>query len=267
MSQKGKYWDIFRLNKKIIDLGCDFLSLLRIPQYIRYSKQRANNKNIKLLRKSDRCYICGLGPSLKTVDFNKIKDDTIVVNRFYKFADQNNINLTPTYYCLIDDAFYKETLIEETRKAFDKYPNSAFLLNGKYIKNIKNETNQLSNAFYGFMWNRTLNKKTNIDFSKRIPIANNVVNTAIALAIYAGYKEIFLLGCDFNSFASPKSVHCYDEKDTERQISLGFELFCYSFVAEDHLELAAYARRKGIKIYNATPGSLIDAYETKSKFN
>lgn len=260
MSQKGKYWDIFVLNKKIIDIGCFFLSIKRMPQYIAASKERAKNRNIKLVRKNDKCYICGLGPSLKEVDFNRIDADIIVVNRFYKFAEQNNINISPTYYCLIDDAFYKD-LSGEAQKAFSRYPNSAFLLNGKYKDYIKEETRKLGNAFYAFMWKGALNKRTRIDFTRRIPIANNVVNTAIALAIYAGYKEIILLGCDFNSFASPKSIHCYHEENDERIFSLGFELFCYSFVAEDHMEIDAYAKRNGIKIYNATQGSLIDAYE------
>lgn len=258
----GKYWEIFNINRKIIDIGCWLLSFIRLPQYIASSRIRGANKNIKFTRKSEKCYICGNGPSLKNVDFKRIKDDDIiVVNKFYKFAKEKNIEITPTFYCLIDDAFYRNEFIEDTKLAFQKYPSSAFLLNGKYIENIKQHISNLKSTFFAFMWKESLNNKTTIDFTKRIPIANNVINTAIALAIYAGYKEIFLIGCDFNSFSAPKSLHCYKEKEKEKEMSLSFELFNYALVAEDHIQLDNYANRNGVKIYNATPGSLIDAYE------
>ena len=102
-----------------------------------------------------------------------------------------------------------------------------------------------------------------IDITKIMPAFGNVICAAIAFAIGAGYKKIVLLGCDFNSFAFPHEIHCYDggkDNKAARRISLDFELFCYSFDATVHLQLAKYANLLGVEIVNSTKGSLIDAY-------
>ena len=75
-----------------------------------------------------------------------------------------------------------------------------------------------------------------------------------------GYKDINLLGCDFNSFASTKQNHCYDDKAPARLYPMYEELFAYSFAAKDHTDLQQYAMKLGCRIVNRTEGSLIDAY-------
>ena len=102
-----------------------------------------------------------------------------------------------------------------------------------------------------------------IDITKVMPAFGNVICAAIAFAIGVGYKKIVLLGCDFNSFAFPHEIHCYDggkDNKAARRIPLDFELFCYSFDATVHLQLAKYANLLGVEIVNSTKGSLIDAY-------
>lgn len=254
----SKYESIFNLNKTLINAGSLLLTVIRAPLYFKERESRKGNLKIKSIAKSKKCYILGLGPSLKQVDFSKIDGDSIAVNHFYKFA--KDINFHPTFYCMIDDAFFNNK-IEGFRNAYNNYPNTTFLLNGKYKSLIEEEYGYLKNAYYSYMWKGYFNRNADIDYTKLTNIMGNVVCEAIALAIYAGYKEIILLGCDFNSFASQKSVHAYEEEDSERKISLGFELFCYSFVADTHYEIEGYAIQHGIKIKNATPGSLIDAYE------
>lgn len=266
MKQDGKYYKLFKLNKKAIDIGTVLLSIVKIPTYLKFKNIRGKNKVIKTLKNSKRCYICGLGPSLKNVDLTKLDGDIIAVNRFYKFAEENNLDIKPVFYCLLDDMFYKEAAIEDTKKAFARFKETNFMLNGKYINDIKPYTKDDNNNFYIFLGGKQISNKTKLDFTKLIPIANNVLNTAILLAIYSGYEEIVLLGADFNSFASSKKNHCYIDEIENRELSLGFELYCYSLVAADHAAIALYAKQQGIKIYNATQDSLIDAYE-KIKLN
>lgn len=261
MAQEGKYYDLFNFNKKILNLGSILISIKRWPQYISMRKMRRKNLNIRIKRKSDRCYILGLGPSLKNVDFTKISGDVIVVNRFYKFAEEEKLPIKPTFYCIMDDAFYNEEAIDDMQEAFEKYPDSSFVLNAKYHKAVMSLRKDIENSFYICMWGKQINKNSRIDFTKLVPVANNVLNTAILLAIYAGYKEVVLLGADFNSFASTKRNHCYTDDVANREFDLGFELYCYSFVAEDHRHIEIYSQNNNIKIYNATEGSLIDAYE------
>ena len=93
-----------------------------------------------------------------------------------------------------------------------------------------------------------------------MPALGNVASAAILCAIGMGYKKIVLLGCDFNSFTTPFRSHCYSEPGERKRIRLFFELFCYSFAADTHMEIAKYAEKMGVTIVNSTKGSLIDAY-------
>ena len=256
----SKYELVFELNKFLFNIGCFILSIIRFPSYLKSKNTRLKNCEIKNMPKTQKCYVIGLGPSLKKVDLSKLDGDSIVVNHFYKFGA--NLNFTPTFYCLLDDVFFTEEYASNFANAYERYPNTKFLLNGKYQAYVEKKKGILTNAYYAYMWKGYfINTKEKLDFTKRVPMAGNVICTAIAFAMYAGYKEIILLGCDFNSFASQTDEHCYYEENAQRKLSLGFLLFCYSFVADTHIELEEYAKFNGVKITNATPGSLIDAYK------
>lgn len=96
-----------------------------------------------------------------------------------------------------------------------------------------------------------------------MPCFQNVVGASIFILMLIGYKNVSLLGCDFNSFASCVKNHCYSEKNNARTMSLSFELFCYSIAAQNHDDLQAYAIHNGVQIFNSTKGSLIDSYPFK----
>ena len=103
-----------------------------------------------------------------------------------------------------------------------------------------------------------LNKEYSLD--KVLPIFENVVGAALLMSICLGYRQISLLGCDFNSFASTTRNHCYADTKTERWYRMSIELFSYAFAANMHDMIQEYAIKHGVEIVNSTRGSLIDAY-------
>ncbi len=254
----GKFNLLFNLDKTVLNLGSAFLSAVRLPLYLLDRSTLRRNSELRRYKTSSRCYILGLGPSLSTVDFSKLEGDTIAVNRFYKVSFPEGFQ--PTYYCLLDGAFYRDDGLAELVNAIQTFSSSCFLLNGKHRRNLA-ISEDCSHLYYADCWGGFFKPGNIIDFTKLLPIMGNVACFAIELALYLGYEEIVLLGCDFNSFASRKSVHAYQEVDDARTISLAFELFCYSFVAHTHDLFSEYARQHGIKIINASRGSLIDSYE------
>lgn len=257
------YESLFDINKSIINIACVLLRLKRFPNTISNSKTLKKNIELKKLKKTKNCFVLGLGPSLKDADLTDVQEDIIVVNTFYKFDRDRKIH--PKYYCIIDTAFYigsnedKNMLID----AYRAYPDTIFILNGKYKLEAEKLIGKRNNVYYVIGWKGTLNKKSNLNFTKNLPLATNVVCRAIELAIFLNYSSIYLLGCDFNSFANEKEAHCYKEENDTKLISRSFELFCYSFSADEHYQLNRIAKEKGIKIYNLTPGSLLDAYTKK----
>lgn len=254
-----KYRVLFDLNNRIIDFFGLLLMIKRIPLLLRDREYRKRNQLLINEKKHNSCYVLGTGPSLKTIDLSKIDGDTIATNMFYQYDDSSKLN--PDFYILVDEDYYIGDAKKYVPEIFQKYPNSTFLLNGLYRKEIESIVPNNLKVNYVYLWNGAMNSRKRIDCTKILPAMNNVVNIAISVGIFMKYDRIILLGCDFSSFAATKKVHCYNDEEAHRNMTLAYELYNYSLVAEAHLQLDKYAKMNGIKILNATKGSLIDAYE------
>ena len=104
-------------------------------------------------------------------------------------------------------------------------------------------------------------------------MAQTSAQIGIYLACYMGIKEIYLIGCDHDWIKHVgESRHFYDEKKSAL-MQTGYNEWTkggaskFEFALESTLklwkrygEIAEYAHQHGIKIYNATPGSLLDVF-------
>lgn len=253
------FYTLFNLNKKVVNLGGYLKSLKYLFFNRNYYSAVKRNINILDKKKSDICYICALGPSLRSVDLSKINGDTIVVNDFFRIG-KNNPGFVPTFYLMIDALYKSEEYIKSFEDAINQYSekNTVFLLH-PVLADILEKSHSQSHFFYLSCFKGLFNAKKEFKIDKVMPAFGNVACTAIACALALGYKKIVLLGCDFSSFASRKMSHCYEE-NSQRSLRMSYELYCYSFVADMHDQLQAYAMKHGVEIINSTRGSLIDAY-------
>ncbi len=231
-------------------------------EYYEIIKKNTELKNEENINK--KLYVMALGPSLKQVDINKIKGDSIVVNRFFRMKEFNP-DFVPTYYMMMDDTFTDPERIGDFKLAVETYydKGTKYFLKSKvnsieYVKNHDQKGIYFVSDFRG-----NIHAEKDYDFSKPVPAFQNVVEGAILIGIYMGYKEIVLLGCDFNSFSTPKELHFYNDSGKTKPFSLATELTAYAVVARCHEILNDMAVRNGIKIYNSTKDSLIDAYPFK----
>lgn len=252
-------------NLSFVNIGGKIKFLLRLPSLHKVLRLLKRNEQLIQERKHDTIYICGLGPSLADVDLDKLQKqdaDSLVVNHFFKMTNQTR--LRPTYYLMADAGFLKSKHRTALEKAIELYPNAKFIWNSSFPQLDPTVMDFPCDKYFMAMYNGYYIKPTNFDITKITPAFGNCICAAIAFAIGVGYKKIILLGCDFNSFAFPNEVHCYDGgKDNKgaRRISLAQELFSYSFDAAVHENLGKYAKMQNVEVVNATRGSLIDAYE------
>lgn len=252
---------LYRLNLLLINLA----GYIRYVQYFVFHRKyftivKKNKVLINPDNASKVCYICALGPSLKNVDLNAIKGDTIVVNRFYKYG-QSIPTFVPTYYLIVDSQFANLDLRKDFNDCLNTYidKGTRYILNSKCSDSYpEGEGNK--NIFFISSFKGDFNSKKKVDISTVMPALGNVASASIACAISMGYKKIVLLGCDFNSFASPINVHCYADESKQRLYRMYYELYRYSLAAYTHEEMAKYAKKQGVEIVNSTKGSLIDAY-------
>lgn len=235
--------------------------------------------------------ILGNGPSLKET-INKHIDrlhesDTMAVN-FAANAPEFKL-LKPDYYILADPHFFDnpadpnvDRLISNIQKS--DWRMTIFLPFGARRRCSLKNTEWLTVEYYnaigveGFRW------FTDVAYKSRMamPRPRNVLIPAIMTGIGMGYKEIYLTGAD-HSWTKTLSVeddnrvvsiqpHFYKEDEREvRRISAEYLkhklhsiLYSFYLAFRSYHVIEDYASRKGISIYNATPGSFIDAFERKS---
>lgn len=253
-------YTLFKLNVQYFNLGGWTLTIFRFFTQRRLFSCVKKNINLLDKRKSETCYICALGPSLKQVDLSKIQGDTIAVNRFFKIGKEYP-DFRPTYYLMIDSLFKKPENRQDFLDALNQYrgKDTTYLVHSSFYGD-KDLIRKDDKVFFLSCFKGQFNHKKKFSINKVMPSFGNVASTAIAVAMALGYKKIVLLGCDFNSFASTTRNHCYADKSTDRAYRMSFELFAYSFYAYLHDELQQYALEHGIEIINSTKGSLIDAY-------
>ena len=228
----------------------------------KWNKLASRNVELKRFKKSDKCYICGNGPSLKKVNLDELDGDTIVMNDHWRIA--GNYKTPPTFYIINDEAYGDDELKERMLGVLNCCPERPHLIASNIGKAIDEKySDNHANIFYFNPIGRTFNHKRDIDFTKLTYYLWNVVTTSIQLAIYLGYKEIYLLGCDYSLFASRYMQHAYDKdgQKVECPVILRDMLYKYSFTTHIHYELAQYARNHGVKIVNLTSESLLDAYD------
>ena len=232
-----------------------------IIQCLRNRDELKRNKKLKDSAKQKRCYILGAGPSLASVDLDLlIGQPVIAVNRLYLLESYEV--LSPIFHCALDPVMCNGGYREEFYDVIISHPSVNFLLSG----NVPSPFKELENTYtcqLGFIPSKLVKP-----FRLDLPSAafSNVVQFAIELAMYMGFKEIVLLGCDFNQFTSRTDRHVYDDRVAakKRTLSMTYELLTHTIMLIQYEYLKEYADQRGISIINATEGSLLDVFEMRS---
>ncbi|WP_323019465.1 hypothetical protein [Pararhodobacter sp.] len=234
-------------------------ALLAVRPQIR--KEIRGNRNYQGIHKDQRCFILGTGPSLAGIspeEVSSLKEEfTFAVNSFYRV--ENFSSLAPTYYVLADNSYWGK--LSFTYSAIlRKYSQSPpiFITDVRAKNYVPGEARRLLVYAKNYPVDRM---RSNL--SGNLSITMNVVGLALISAIYMGFREIYLLGCDYNLFASRSNMHSYDDSDEVamlRSYNLAFYLKEYHITTTFHYLIARLAAENGIRIVNATNGSLLDAY-------
>lgn len=237
-----------------------------------------------------RIIILGNGPSLNTTIAESLdtlrRSDTMAVNFFAITPAYDEIR--PKYYILVDPLFFTQDkkanfALLDQRLAATSWEMTLIVparhrtaLSSKITSNPKISVATVNAVgIEGWQW------LTDMAYRRGwgMPRPRNVLIPALMAAIQMGYKEIFVTGAD-HSWMSTISVnernevvsvqpHFYkdDEKEEIRQRTdyLRYPLheIIHSFYVafKSYHDIRRYADRHGINIYNATPGSFIDAFE------
>jgi hypothetical protein len=233
--------------------------LFNFYKYLRLMGVNRQNPYAKLKRLKDmhmgqRCFIVATGPSLTVEDLEKLRNEiTIGMNSICLAFDETDWR--PTYYGIQDENVYKR--LRNQIEALD--------VKCKFISNTILETLNIDieDNHYIFpmdMLNHNLeHHKYNTKFSDNayavIYNGYTVTYSLLQLAVYMGFREIYLIGADCN-YSSDMKHHFKEYGYTDPTFLSAGEMMTYAYKVAKK-----YADSHNVKIYNATRGGKLEIFE------
>lgn len=244
----------------------------------------------KDLHAGERCFIMGNGPSLNKMDLSKLEGETVFgCNSIFLLFDR--INWRPTYYACVDSrvlpdraadidnmladcptitAFFPNEVVEHSGE-MRRFPTRTILppAEGRYY--FREQQNSLKNLPYSMF---------STDIDDHIVQPYTVTITMLQIAIYMGFSEIYLIGCD-TDYTVPKdtvkegvkangeaglaltSTHDNDPNHFDpRYFGAGRKWHDpqTDMMIEHHRYARTVGELLGVEIYNATVGGKLEVY-------
>lgn len=236
-----------------------------------------------------RIVIMGNGPSLAGFEPRLIPHaDILAVN--FALNSEKIREAKPDCYVLADPVFFAD----------DKAPNveelwlniaacdwtMTLFVPAKYYKTalrLLGDNKHVAPASFNAVGAEGYRSLLNVLFRRgcAMPRPRNVLVPAIMCAIAAGYSEIILVGADHNWIRDLEVTdnnevisvqkHFYKDSETELKriahvysgIKLHQVVGNFATALQSYHSIADFAAAEGVQIYNATPGSFIDAFPRK----
>ena len=217
---------------------------------------------MKNLHLGQRVFIVATGPSLTFEDLEMIKNEfSISMNSIVKVL--NDTNYRPSYY-LIQDKEVCDSLTSLINSSnlecvFLGMGNS-YCLKGnlgrkqkkKILKKIVPYNLELSYHYYEMCYKQDKSKfHFSNDFSKKSYDGYTVTFSALQLAYYLGFSEIYLLGCDCTYGGHFGEDNTGKDNNKTPPYFGGYE------------EAKHFLYSKGVKVINCTRGGMLEIFERK----
>lgn len=214
-------------------------------------------EKIQNVHTGESCVIVATGPSLTYEDLDFLKENgitTISMNRIWTAF--NNTEWRPTYYVVQDHRYINEDL-----SVLNHLTSSGVFVadtSEKYFLEEHPDNHYLFHTHFEYKMDSM--PKFSDDFSTKNYNGATVTYTCIQLAVYMGFKNIILLGVDFNfkgNYMDP-SNHFTPNYFKTGDMFPGFFQKANYFA---YLAAKEYADNHGINIYNATRGGCLEVFE------
>lgn len=228
-----------------------------------------------------RCFVLASGPSINQQDLTLLQGEIcIAVSNFFVHKDYGIVR--PKYHCVPDVlAGHKEYVTEEYAikwfREMEKATGQAVMFfsvgDKEWVERegmFKNRT--VHYLHFGRGWDNV--ERTGIDLTEAVPGVQSVSVMALEIAIFMGFKEIYLLGCDHDWILHlGESTHFYDERQhvmsrrngysewVHLETGLGTYWQAYMRLWRQYEVLSQVATQKKLKVCNATGGGILDIFE------
>lgn len=233
--------------------------VLKVLHLTWLNKDMRKISRFKNIHKGERVFITCPGPSMSIKDLELLKNEyTIGVNSITKAYSKTSWR--PTYYALVDifsfGKYLKENEVEGgtfcQREAFFHYRSEPKTRHGKETFLLVDYSNHKPD------WMKKNKIKYSSDMSVNVYDGFTVTNMAIQLAIYMGFKKIYLIGCDCD-YTQPK-IHFIEAPGDKQKIEAGWLPDAVNLSLEGYRAIRDFAYKKHVEIYNVTRGGKLEIF-------
>lgn len=223
------------------------------------SKDMRRIRKFKNIHRGERCFITCPGPSMTIKDLELLKDEyTIGVNSITKAYEHTSWR--PTYYALVDIFAFGKSLNDNPvhgntfcqREAFFHYRCNPKTRNGRETFLLVDYSNHKPE------WMEKKKIRYSSDLSVHVYDGFTVTNMAIQLAIYMGFKKIYLIGadCDYTQ----DKIHFIEMPDDKDKIKAGWLPAATDLSIDGYRAIREFAYKHGCEIYNVTRGGKLEVF-------
>ena len=214
------------------------------------------------IHEGERVFIVATGPSLTLEDINLIKTEkSISMNGIIDVFDKTEYR--PTYYLIQDAAVIKKRANSINKSDLDRVfvgLGNSYFTKMNVSKRIAKKINK-KKIFYNLNTNYhifemyyhedAIKMRFPDDFGREAFDGCTVAYSCIQMAIYMGFKEVYLLGCDctYGGYFNQSSP---------------LESIVKPVYFKAYEEAKEYANNHGVRIINCTRGGMLEVFERKA---
>lgn len=231
------------------------VAAINIRRFFR-KKGIGGKKYRKLLQYRDihhgeRCFIIATGPSLTMEDIESLKDEkTISMNSICKLYKETDWR--PTYYAIQDNFVFNN--MQDILRRHKEVP---VFISDNIWRRFKREKEWIefpTNVMYhASLTHKTYFARFSDDAYDIVYDGYSIAYSCIELAVYMGFKEIYLLGADCTYLGEKEHFVDSGVEDRSRKYATPKLIVGYEKVKE-------YADSHGIKVFNATRGGVLEVF-------
>lgn len=233
------------------------------------------NRQLHNRHAGERCFILCNGPSVKEQDIRPLRGETVFsVSNGYLHPDYQTIS--PKYHC-VPQITYASLSPEKTIDWFEEMDQSIgdaemFLDQQEWSLVQEHQLFAGRPTHFVCMGKNHFRSNTGIpDLSGLIPRVQTVPIMVLMIALYMGFREIYLLGVDHDWFVKKEYRYFFEQgvaakdstlsRDGILLTTLWDELPAVGRVWGQYRAIKRIAQAHGVKIYNATQGGMLDEFE------
>jgi N-acetylneuraminate synthase len=233
----------------------------------------AENQKLYNRHQGERCFILATGPSINSQSLRQLANETCIsVSNFFVHPDYAAIR--PRYHCV---APYHPPITEEAWQTWvsemDQQTGDAELFFGMQDRTRNSTGGRFADRHvYHLLFGGPLNQLEahGVDLTRAVPSPQSVTVMALYAAMYMGFKQIVLLGCDHDWILHLNVSRHFYKEDRHALNRTGYnewfgarlDDYCRDYVTlwSQYRALAKVAGERGVRIVNATPGGLLDLF-------